>query len=48
MTMEKKLKDLLGELLFQIASLQFQMELLQKENEELKNKMKDLTKDQTN
>ncbi len=47
--MEQKVKLLLGELMFQIASLQFQMELLQKENEELKNKIhQDLTKDQVN
>jgi len=43
--MEQKVKLLLGELMFQIASLQFNMELLQKENEELKNKIQDLTKD---
>ncbi len=46
--MEQKLKLLLGELMFQIASLQYANELLRKENEELKNKMKDLTKDQAN
>ncbi len=43
--MEQKLKLLLGELMFQIASLQLTNELLHKENEELKTKMKDLTKD---
>ncbi len=43
--MEQKLKLLLGELMFQIASLQLNLELAQKENEELKNKVKDLTED---
>ena len=49
MTLEKKLKELLGELLFQIASLQYTNELLRKENDELKDKLhQDLTKDKTN
>lgn len=46
MNMEQKLKALLGELMFQIASLQLQAELLQKENDELKKaKDKDVPKD---
>ena len=45
MTIEKKLKELFGELLFQIASLQFNIELLQKENEELKVKVENSQND---
>lgn len=42
--MEQKIKTLLGDLMFMIASLQFQVETLQKENEGLKNKVNDLEK----